>query len=140
MPERCPNPAVPRNEAPALRVRDVMVSRPKTLPAHATVGELRRLFANGHVRTALLADGAAFAGVVERADVPAGLPEGASARALARHDVQTVGPDTPAAEALEWLEATPERRLVVLDDDGVTLRGLVCLTADRQGFCTTRDR
>src|SRR3954468_16623057 len=38
----CGNPAIPIQDE--LLVRDVMVSRPKTLPAGASVGDLRRLF------------------------------------------------------------------------------------------------
>lgn len=130
----CTNERVGR-DAEGARVRDAMVSRPKTLPASATVAELRALFANPHVQTALLVDGERFAGAVERGDVPDDAAETSPARALAATAVSTVEPDTPLAEALEILDADAHRRLVVLDPDGVTLRGLLCLTSDRTGFC-----
>ena len=43
--------------------------------------------------------------------------------------------DAPLPEATRGLDARGERRLVVLDPDGRTLRGLLCLTSDRSGFC-----
>ncbi|UGS34366.1 CBS domain-containing protein [Capillimicrobium parvum] len=131
----CTNENIPRDAANELRVRDVMVRRPKALPADAGVGELRALFANPHVRTALLVDGDRFAGTVERDAVPADVADGVPARELARRDVATIGPDEPMSAALARMDAGGDRRLVVLDPDGVTLRGLLCLTKDRAGFC-----
>jgi CBS domain-containing protein len=112
-----------------------MVSRPKTLPADATVADLRHLFTNGHVVTALLVDGDAFAGAIDRDELPAAAPADGPAREVARTDVATIGPDAPLADALSHLDERGERRLVVLDDDGSTLRGLLCLTSDGDGFC-----
>jgi len=52
--------------------------------------------------------------------------------------VTTVTPDALRVFKIDW-EAVPDRdgdrRLIVLDPDGATLRGLLCLTADRTGFC-----
>ena len=62
-------------------------------------------------------------------------PDERPARALARRDVATIDADAPLAQALAVLDAGAERRLVVLDRDGRTLRGLLCLTGDRSGFC-----
>ena len=47
----------------------------------------------------------------------------------------TIDPDAPLTEALAVLDEHAERRLVVLDRDGGTLRGLLCLSSDRNGFC-----
>jgi hypothetical protein len=126
----CGNPAIPIEED--LLVRDVMVSRPKTLPAGASVGDLRRLFGNGHVMTALLIDGDAFAGAVDRHSVPSDLPDTAPARSLATSG-DVIASDAPMASAVAQLEALGTDRLVVLD--GPNLVGLVCLTKDRAGFC-----
>jgi CBS domain-containing protein len=131
--QECTNERVGRDGA-AL-VRDAMVGRPKTLPAGASVDDLRALFANPHVRTALLVDGDRFAGAVERDDVPASADGTGPARALATMPAATVEPDTPLAEAQAILDADANHRLVVLDADGATLRGLLCLTTDRTGFC-----
>jgi CBS domain-containing protein len=129
----CTNDRVGRDGA-AL-VRDAMVSRPKTLPATASVDDLRALFTNPHVRTALLVDGDRFAGAVERDDVPVDADGTGPARGLAASPVATIEPDAPLADAQAMLDADANHRLVVLDPDGVTLRGLLCLTTDRTGFC-----
>lgn len=118
-------------------VRDVMVSRPKTMPATATVADVRQTFANSHVISALLVDGTAFAGVITRDAVPDAVPDDASARDFASIDVPTIRPDMPVAEAVAMLDADGERRLVVLADDGATLAGLLCLDESRTGFCGT---
>jgi CBS domain-containing protein len=129
----CANPKV--SIAGAQRVRDVMVSRPKTLPADASVADLRAMFANPSVLTALLVDGDRFAGAVERADLPSGASDTQRAGEFASRDVVTIEPDAPMADAVAHLDRDGDRRLIVLDPDGATLRGLLCLTADRTGFC-----
>ena len=45
----CDNERVDRDQATTRRVRDAMVTRPKTIPADATVGTLRALFEDPHV-------------------------------------------------------------------------------------------
>jgi CBS domain-containing protein len=112
-----------------------MVAAPKTMPAAGTVADLRAMFDNAHVRTALLVDGEEFAGVVHRDALPAEAADELPARELAVRDVPTIGPEEPLAEASRRLEASGENRLVVLDADGRTLRGLLCLTRDRSGYC-----
>jgi CBS domain-containing protein len=126
----CGNPALPIDDG--LLVRDVMVSRPKTLPASATVGDLRQLFTNPHVAAALLVDGDAFAGAVDRHRVSSDLADTAPARDVATSG-DVIAPDAPMSEAVARLEARATDRLVVLE--GPNLVGLVCLTKDRDGFC-----
>jgi CBS domain-containing protein len=133
--EDCTNERVTRDDAPGSRVRDAMVSSPKTMPADGTVADLRAMFANPHVVSALLVDGSEFVGLVNRDAVRAETPDAQPARSLARADVATIDPDAPLAEALAVLDRDAGRRLVVLDRDGRTLRGLLCLTSDRGGFC-----
>jgi CBS domain-containing protein len=118
------------------RVADVMLRRPKTLPADATVADVRALFANPKVMTALLVDGTTFAGVLDREDLPDAAADDEPARKHARADVARVDPGTPVPEARAWLDEHDERRLVVMDADGVTLRGLLCLNKRRTGFCS----
>ncbi|HET6691092.1 MAG TPA: CBS domain-containing protein [Miltoncostaeaceae bacterium] len=134
-PADCTNEHVPHGRGDGARVGDVMVTAPKAVPADGTLGDLRELFRNPHVVTALLVDGAAFAGVVDRAALPADGPDDRSVRAFGRTDVPTVTPDAPLDDAAALLRRTGLRRLVVLDRDGRTLRGLLCLTRDRSGFC-----
>jgi CBS domain-containing protein len=117
-----------------LTVRDLMRRRPKTLPREATVGELRRMFANPLVLDALLVDGAAFVGVVDRTDVD-NRPDDAPAEALARSSGVTISPEATSTEAMERLDRDGSWRLVVVGSDGVTLEGLLCLNAKRNGFC-----
>ena len=115
-------------------VRDAMVKRPKTLPAEATVADLRRLFENPKVRTALIVDGERFRGAVERDDAATAADDGAPALSLASPGVPTVGPGDALPDALERLGRTAERRLVVVEADG-RLAGLLCPNEDGTSFC-----
>jgi len=114
-------------------VADAMLARPKTLPADATVADARRLFERPAVRTLLLADGTLFRGSLERDDLPADAPDDAPALDFAGN-YESIRPDAPVEEALARIAGRREQRLVVLDADGETLRGLICLTGEG-GFC-----
>jgi CBS domain-containing protein len=131
----CTNERVTRDAAAGLRVRDAMVSAPKTMPADGSLADLRAMFANSHMVTAVLVDGSEFVGVVHRDELDGDASGAQPARGLARRDVATIEPDAPLTEALTDLDERASRRLVVLDPDGRTLRGLLCLTKDRNGFC-----
>jgi CBS domain-containing protein len=133
--EACHNPSLDRH-AP-VTVAEAMVSRPKTLPVEATVADVRGLFDNSHVQTALLVDGERFAGAIDREALPAEAGDGDAAADYAARDGETLTPDTPLALANERLDALETKRLVVLDPDGSTLRGLLCLKGDRSGFCVS---
>ena len=125
-----------RERVAPLRVSDVMVSRPKTVPADATVAELRALFGNSHVVNALLVRGTEFAGSLDRDDLPVAAADDELATDYATLEVPAATPGEPMVAVLERLDALDIRRLVVLDQDGTTLRGLLCLGRDRSGFCT----
>jgi CBS domain-containing protein len=129
------SPSVARDEAVAMSVGEVMIRSPKTLPADASVADVRRLFERPSVRSALLVDGDRFAGVIDRGGFPVDAPEDAPALDYAQADVVTVTPATPMQEAIGLYDAQKEPRLVVLDDDGVTLRGLLCGNTSATGFC-----
>lgn len=129
--------SIPHEHAVAMRVGDVMIARPKTLPSTATVADVRRAFERPNMRTVLLADeDGYFRGAIERDTIPVDAVDDHPAATIADLAPASVGPETPMTEALALLAATREPRLVVLDDDGVTLRGLVCVNADASGFCT----
>jgi CBS domain-containing protein len=132
----CPAPKRSREAVAGLDVRDVMIPQPKTLPTTATVADVRALFANAHVRSALLVDGGAYAGMIDRAVLPEDAPGDQPAVLYARRDLATVTPDDPIAVALERLDATGSLRLAVVDPDGSTLRGLLCLNGTATGFCS----
>jgi CBS domain-containing protein len=124
-----------REAAADLLVGEVMIAKPKTLPATATVGEVRGLFEKKNVRTVLLADGDAFRGAVERDDLPAAASDDEPALRFADADPLKTTPQTPMRDALSLLDGREEPRLVVLDEDGVTLRGLLCADSSGAGFC-----
>jgi len=128
------NGEVPVTEDSSLTVRDAMRRTPKTLPSDATVGDLRRLFDNPKVLDAVLVDGAAFVGVVDR-DAIGGLPNETPARDLAHSSDVTIAPQTDLNEAMARLDREDTWRLVVVGSDGVTLEGLLCLNTTRTGFC-----
>jgi CBS-domain-containing membrane protein len=116
-------------------VADVMVRSPKTLAADATVGAALRLFENQRVRMALLVeDDRRFRGVLTRDDLPhdAGLEEPAVRFA---RPANPISPGLSAAAAFDEIARDPGRRLVVLDSDGTTLLGLLCLNSSRTNFC-----
>lgn len=116
-------------------VREVMIANPKTLPASALVGDVRRVFQKKTVRTVLLADGGSFRGAIERDRLPGEATDDEPALRFADAHPLATTPDTPMREALALLDGRDEPRLVVLDEDGVTLRGLVCADSAGTGFC-----
>lgn len=113
-------------------VADVMLSKPKTVPAGASVAEVRLLLANPSVMMVLIADGARFLGAV--AELPPDAPDDASAVDFADTEPESLAPSATAEEAFARTAAHPNRRIVVLDDDR-TLVGLVCLDKTRTRFC-----
>ena len=119
-------------------VADVMLSDPKTLPASASVGEVRGLLENSSVQMVLLVDGERFAGAVT--ELPVDAAADGPAREFVNPTAETIALDAPAAAAWERLLDNPHRRIVVLADDGRTLAGLVCLNARRTNFCATSTR
>ncbi len=126
---------IPRDEALPLTVGEIMIASPKTFSSDIAVGEVRRAFEQSSQRVVLLVDGAAFRGAIDRDALDPTAPDTAPAAAFARRDVATVTPDTPLADAVEILDRNHEPRLVVLDQDGRTLRGLLCFNQSSASFC-----
>jgi predicted transcriptional regulator len=124
-----------RDDVAALRVADVMVRRPKTIPADASVADLREHFANPRVRTALLAADGRFQGAISPEELPDAADGSEPALAYARRDVPSVGADATMAEALAEMDSREDHRLIVLGDDGETLIGLLCLDRSGASFC-----
>jgi CBS domain-containing protein len=131
----CPAPKRSREVVAGLDVRDVMIPQPKTLPTTAKVADVRALFSNAHVRSAVLVDGQAYAGMIDRGSIPDETPGDAPALPYSTRELATVTPDDPISLALERLDAAGALRLAVLDPDGATLRGLLCLNGTATGFC-----
>ncbi|MGZ4182711.1 MAG: CBS domain-containing protein [Solirubrobacteraceae bacterium] len=126
---------IPQAEAIGMTVGEVMIAKPKTLPGDAVVADVRRAFENPSVRTVLLADDGMVRGAVERDLLPGDAAADEPASRYVESDPVTTTPGVPIAEAIELLDARPEPRLIVLDDDGATLRGLVCFNRSSSGFC-----
>ncbi|MGZ6617795.1 MAG: CBS domain-containing protein [Solirubrobacteraceae bacterium] len=123
------------DDAVGLTVGEVMLARPKTLPGDSPVAAARAAFARATVRTVLLADGVRFVGAIERSGLPDDAPDDAPARDFVEAEPLTATPETRMSDAMAMLEGRREPRLIVLDEDGVTLRGLVCANGSGTGFC-----
>jgi CBS domain-containing protein len=126
---------IPQAQAIGMTVGEVMIARPKTLSADAVVGDVRRVFENPSVRTVLLADHGVFCGAIERDLLPVDAAAGEPAVRYAETDPVTVTPAMSIPEAIELLDARSEPRLVVLDEQGATLVGLLCFNRGSSGFC-----
>jgi CBS domain-containing protein len=126
---------IDRETADTLTVGEVMLPNPKTVDVAITVGAARERFENQTLRSLLLTEGDAFRGVLERHDLPASADDDAPAVTFARLNVFSVQPTQPMHDVLPAFEELHERRIVVLDENGETLRGLLCLKRDGRAFC-----
>jgi CBS domain-containing protein len=124
-----------REQATSMLVGEVMISNPKTPPASALVREVREEFEKKNVRTVLLVEGEVFRGAIERDGLPAAVADDEPAARYAESEPLSTTPATPMHEVLALLDGREEPRLVVLDLDGVTLRGLLCADSSGTGFC-----
>lgn len=111
---------------------DLMLRNPKTLTAAASVAEAREQLANPKVQMVLLVEDGAFKGAVTR--VPADASPRERALAYVDTSAETISPHASADEAFERVAASPNRRVIVVDDDN-NLLGLLCLNPSRTGFC-----
>jgi hypothetical protein len=109
-----------------------MLRNPKTLPADASVAEVRAVLDNPRVQLVLLADGERFCGAVT--EVPAEAEPDAPTLEFADRSPATIGPTESAAAAYAAAAANPQRRAIVLDDRR-NLLGLLCLNATLTRFC-----
>lgn len=123
-------------DAADLTVADLIHGRSPSLPATATVGDVRDWFAqSSHRRLAVLADDGRYAGSVTPADVASGVDRDVPATRVAR-DGPTVEPDVPAREGHRLAASTESRRVAVVDGAGY-LVGVLAVTDDLSGFCGT---
>ncbi len=118
-----------------MTVGEVMMASPKTMPSDAVVADVRRAFGMPSVRTVLLADDGVFRGAIERDDVPADAADDEPAVSYADAEPVTATPAMPIPEAIKLLGDQPEPRLIVLDEDGATLVGLLCFNRGSDEFC-----
>lgn len=134
-PVTCDNAQITRQEAAPRLVRDVMLRTPKTLPGSATVDDARAFFANPKVISAVIVDGTRYVGLLDRSDMPSLLAGSTPIRTFARRSAPIITPQRTVAEATEILDDLGLARLAVVEEDGVTLAGLLCLDLKRAGFC-----
>jgi CBS domain-containing protein len=120
-------------------VGEAMIQKVKTCPSHATVGEVRRLFADRHVHAALLlARDDTLLAVLERADLDGAVFAYEQAAGLGRLEGRTITPDAALAPTRDRMSNAGRRRLAVIDARH-RLLGLLCLKASGLGFCSEQD-
>jgi regulator of cell morphogenesis and NO signaling len=128
-----------RHELAARPVREAITNRGKALSVLDTVAAARRLFENPSVRVVPVLEGTRYAGAIARTTVR-GVPGNVGLGTLAADLLTTATADTLTQEALGLLDASDSTRLVVLDTDGSTYSGLVCLRSDRETLCVGAPR
>jgi CBS domain-containing protein len=126
-------------EREALTAAEVMVRRPKTLPAAASIEEARMALEDDHVHLLLIVHGATLVGTVTRSDLTATRadPDGKALDAATLAG-RTIAPTTSVCTAAALMSATSSRRLAVVDDND-RLLGLLCLKRSGRGFCSDGD-
>ena len=118
---------------------NAMLTTPVRHSLNATVREIREFFDDDHVHAALIVGPAGYlAAVVERADLPRSLAADTAAISVGR----LAGRIVPGGASLTAIQramiATGRRRAAVVSEDGLLL-GLLCLKANRAGFCSEDD-
>lgn len=116
---------------------DVMVTHPKSLPADASIDDVRGALADDHVHMILLTHGDNLCGTLTRSDVT-DVPGDHRALVYSVLSGRTVSPDTPVAAVRAFLVQAEQRRLAVVDAE-LTLLGLICLKRSGSGFCSDAD-
>ena len=126
-------------------VTELMLRSPIVLAASEPLHEVRRVFDSSHVHMVLLTAsgrvGDRLLGTLVRADLPSAGAEPSdpdapgSALAHARLKGRTVRAAVAAEDARRAMQASGDRRLAVVEDDG-RLLGLLCLKRSWDGFCT----
>ncbi len=124
------------DELDGLTAADLVHRRLSTMPAAATVADVRAFFASSashHV--ALLTDGERYVGAIEAGAIADDVdPTGPAAEHVIPGP--TIAPDVTATQARDIALAEPSLRLPVVDDAGA-LVGIVAVTSGRDGFCGT---
>lgn len=117
-------------------VSAAITTRGKELSATDTVADARRLFGHRSIQVIPVLDaGGVYVGAVGRDAIRDEISTDAPLVAIASRNLPTALVGSSAADAFELLERHGATRLVVLEADGVTYRGLVCLRSDRERVC-----
>lgn len=108
----------------------------KELSLEETAGSARALLARRAVKAVPVLDGRRYVGAVDRNALERAPGDGTPLRDLVADVLPVAAASTPAAAALEELDADGGTRLVVLSDDDLeTYVGIVCLRGDRARLC-----
>jgi hypothetical protein len=125
---------MPLDESADLTAADVVHERFSTLPARATVAQVRDWFAaSSHRKMAFLAENGHYAGSIRRDDLDGDLDPTHPATQRARTG-PTIAPDAPARAGYELAIANGALRVPVVGRDG-TLIGVIGVTDDLAAFC-----
>jgi CBS domain-containing protein len=119
----------------ATRVRDAMVTVPKTHATGTPVAAIRSLFEDDHVHMALIVVGLRLITTVERSDLDGRLSGSTCADQVGTLAGRTISPNRPLDEVTVLLKQAGRRRLAVVDGSGELL-GLLCLKRDGTGYCS----
>src|SRR5699024_4339902 len=126
----CDRPSVSAAGTSTL-VEAAMITRAKARPVSASAGAARRRFTNPRVLEAVLLEGPTFAGLLDRDALPQSLLDEAPLSPCARQDAPVIARDRPLSEAAELMQEHGMLRLPVVEADGATLAGLLCLNHER---------
>jgi hypothetical protein len=113
--------------------------RGKELARDSTVADARRLFASRSVQVIPVLDGTTYLGTISRDTIRPGMSPDLAVAPLVSDEVPVARAGTAADVALELLDRTGGRRLVVVADTSDDYVGLVCLGRDRAHLCVDAD-
>jgi CBS domain-containing protein len=116
-------------------IRDALNGRDRALDVSDTARDARMLLANPSVTVVPVLDEGRYVGVVDGPTLDASVADGVPLGRLARHLLPTAVASEPAEVAFARADDAGALRLVVLDADGSTYRGLVCLRSDGLRLC-----
>jgi len=104
------------------RVRDAMLSDPRSLPGTASARDAGELLTRPEVRAVFVVDGERLTGVVTRKTLVARVvaegrdPASTQLASIAEEPYYTIGPEVPLEEAFRFLEERDAERVPVVED------------------------
>lgn len=97
------------------------------------------MFATRSVQVLPVLDGTTYVGTISREAIRSGMSPDLAVGPLVSGEVPVARAGTSADVALELLDRSGGRRLVVVADSGDDYVGLVCLRSDRAHLCVDAD-
>ena len=127
--------SVSRARRPVSRVREAMITVPRTHGLGTTLENVRSLFEDDHLHMALVVADGSLITTIERSDLVEPLPGSTPAYQVGTLAGRTIRADRPLDGVTAALKRTGRRRLAVTDGSGGLL-GLLCLKHDGSGYCS----